>query len=40
MAEKIPIIEDERELGETLRRHNERSGWDMVLCDSIAGSRR
>ncbi len=40
MAETILIIEDERELGEMLRRHYERSGWEVVLCDSITGSRR
>ncbi|HSS65174.1 MAG TPA: sigma-54 dependent transcriptional regulator [Gammaproteobacteria bacterium] len=40
MAETILIIEDERRLGAELRRHYESAGWDSVLCDSIAESRR
>lgn len=40
MAETILIIEDERELRAELRRHYERTGWDAMVCDSIAESRR
>lgn len=40
MAETILIIEDERQFGAELKHHYERSGWDAVLCDSIAESRQ
>ena len=40
MVETILIIEGERELGAELRHHFESTGWDAVLCDSIAESRR
>ncbi len=40
MAETILIIEDERQLGAELKLHYESAGWDAVLCDSVAASRR
>lgn len=39
MAETLLIIEDERLLGSELKRHYERNGWDVVLCESVTESR-
>jgi len=39
MANSLLIIEDETLLGAELKRHFDRSGWDVMLVDTIAAGR-
>lgn len=39
MANSLLIIEDEALLGAELKRHYERTGWDVVLADSIGAAK-